>query len=146
MPLASPRTSRRPCARRREDLSRREFPLALVHRLRDDGFDAEHVITIGWRGASDDQIRGRLTDDEVLFLTQDEDFLFTRDLAATIMFSRVRQARPLIERLEIWRRAVRELVTNTAPERRFELLDDGSLVPWEHGPQNTWIAKPPRAR
>ena len=120
------------------------FPLTLVHRLRDDGLDADHVITSGWRGASDDEIRRRL-DADVLFLTQDEDFLFARDLVAVVMLSRVRQIRRLSERLEIWRRAVRELTTSTAPERRFELLDDGSLVSWAEGPQNTWIAKTPRS-
>jgi hypothetical protein len=119
------------------------FPLALVYRLRDDGHEADHVITVGWRGAPDERIRDRLMDAELLFLTQDEDFLFSRGLAAVIVLSRVRQARPLRERLDIWREAVRELMTIAAPERRFELLDDGSLMPWVEGPENTWIAKPP---
>jgi hypothetical protein len=38
------------------------FPLALVRHLKADGYQAEHVITIGWRGASDDRIRERLAD------------------------------------------------------------------------------------
>jgi len=77
------------------------------------------------------------------FLTQDEDFLFARDLAAVIVLSRVKQARPLVERIDIWRDAVRRLREN--PDgRRFELLDDGTLIPWEEGPHNSWIAKPPR--
>lgn len=120
------------------------FPLTLVHRLRDDGHDADHVVTVGWRGASDARIGERLVDGDLLFLTQDEDFLFTRGLAAVIVLSRVRQARPLQERIDIWRTAVRVLAGSALPERRFELLDDGSFVPWDEGPQNTWIAKAPR--
>ena len=119
------------------------FPLALVHRLREDGCVADHVITVGWRGASDALIAERLVDTELVFLTQDEDFLFGRDLAAVIVLSRVRQARPLAERIAIWREAIHRL--SERPEgRRFELLDDGSLIPWEEGPQNSWVAKPPR--
>jgi hypothetical protein len=119
------------------------LPLTLVHRLRDDGHAADHVITIGWRGASDARLAERLVEADLLFLTQDEDFLFARDLAAVIVLSRVKQARPLVERIGIWRDAVRRL-SETADGRRFELLDDGTLIPWEEGPQNTWIAKPRR--
>jgi predicted nuclease of predicted toxin-antitoxin system len=36
------------------------FPLGLVRRLRADGLVAEHIITLGWRGASDARIRERL--------------------------------------------------------------------------------------
>lgn len=78
--------------------------------LRDDGFEADHIITLDWRGASDTRIRERLQDAEVLFLTQDEDFLFGKAVAATIVVSRVRQSRRLQERIDVWRTAVRELV------------------------------------
>ena len=122
------------------------FPLDLERRLKSDGHDAEHVITIGWRGVSDDRIRDRLVDADLLFLTQDEDFLFSKGPAAIIVLSRVRQARPLGERIEIWRSAVEDLVANPPAERRFELMDDGGLVPWEERSQNTWIAKQPRGR
>ena len=120
------------------------FPLTLVHRLRDDGHDADHVITVGWRGSSDARISERLVDSDLLFLTQDEDFLFMHGVAALIVLSRVKQARPLGERIEIWRRTVQELIQNPRPERRFELLDDGTLTPWEEGPQDSWIAKVPQ--
>jgi hypothetical protein len=120
------------------------FPLALADRLKADGYEPEHVITIGWRGASDDRIRERLIDANLIFLTQDEDFLFSRGLAAIIVLSRVRQARPLRERIDIWRRAVRQLIQDPGAQRHFELMDDGGLVPWEEGPQSTWIAKAPR--
>jgi hypothetical protein len=122
------------------------FPLGLERRLKKEGYDAEHVITIGWRGVSDDRIRDRLVDAELLFLTHDEDFLFSKGPAAIIVLSRVRQARPLHDRIEIWRSAVEDLMTNPPAERRFELMDDGGLVPWEEGSRNTWIAKPPRRR
>lgn len=52
------------------------FPLGLVRVLELDGVQVEHIITLGWRGASDTRIRTRLSSPEVLFLTQDEDFLF----------------------------------------------------------------------
>ena len=120
------------------------FPLALVGHLQQDSYVTEHVITIGWRGASDDRIRQRLVDADLLFLTQDADFLFDNKSHALIMLSRVKQARPLRERVEIWRSAVRELMENPRTQRRFELLDDGVLIPWEEGPRNSWIAKAPR--
>jgi hypothetical protein len=45
--------------------------------------------------------------------------------------SRVRQARRLAERVEVWRTAILDLTQNPRPEQRFELMDDGSLVAWE---------------
>ena len=45
------------------------FPLALLRSLLRDGQEAEHIITMGWRGASDQRIRERLLDGSVLFLT-----------------------------------------------------------------------------
>ena len=51
------------------------FPLGLVRGLRDDGVSAEHIITLGWRGVTDARIREWLQDAQVVFLTQDEDFL-----------------------------------------------------------------------
>lgn len=51
------------------------FPLGLVRVLQADGLHVEHIITLGWRGASDARIRTRLSSPDVLFLTQDEDFL-----------------------------------------------------------------------
>lgn len=99
--------------------------------LRDDGFEADHIITLDWRGASDTRIRERLQDAEVLFLTQDEDFLFGKAVAATIVVSRVRQSRHLQERIDVWRTAVRELVlTLPRAERLFELMDNGVMAPW----------------
>lgn len=54
------------------------FPLALLRALHADGEAAEHIITLGLRGVSDRAIRERVLHADVLFLTQDEDFLFSR--------------------------------------------------------------------
>lgn len=107
------------------------FPLGLLRRIQNDGFICEHIITLGWRGASDSKIRERLQDDQLLFLTQDADFLFGSSVPAIVVVSRVRQARPLAERIEVWRTAVQELLSTARTERLFELTDDGLLVPWQ---------------
>ena len=39
------------------------FPLGLLRSLQTDGLSAQHIITLGWRGASDARIRERLQDD-----------------------------------------------------------------------------------
>ena len=74
------------------------FPLGLLRSLQTDGLSAQHIITLGWRGASDARIRERLQDDQMVFLTQDEDFLFGETSRAIVVLSRVRQSRPLNER------------------------------------------------
>ena len=106
------------------------FPLGLVRVLETDGLHLEHLITLGWRGASDTRIRTRLSSPDVLFLTQDEDFLFGESVAAIVMVSRVRQSRRLAERIEVWRGAVRELLRSPHAHRLFELTDQGVLMPW----------------
>jgi hypothetical protein len=122
------------------------FPLALYRRLIADGEDVEHIITLGWRGAPDRRIRDRLAEKHLLFLTQDEDFLFNEPTEALLVVSRVRQARRLAERVEIWRRAILDLTQNPRPQRRFELMDDGSLVAWEQRSPGVWTASPPHPK
>jgi Domain of unknown function (DUF5615) len=102
------------------------FPLGLLRRLHAGGIAAEHIIRLGWRGATDSRIRHRLADANVIFLTNDEDFLFGPSVAGIVVVSRVRQSRRLTERIEIWTGAVRELVPGSHPERLFELMDDGA--------------------
>jgi uncharacterized protein DUF5615 len=119
------------------------FPLGLERQLKRDGYEVEHVITIGWRGASDARISGRLAEADLLFLTQDEDFLFSKGPLAMIVVSRVKQARPLRERIEVWQSAVAHVSANPPLERRFELMDDGQLVPWAETSPNAWTRKPP---
>ena len=119
------------------------FPLALLRSLLSDGEKAEHIITLGWRGVSDARIRERLSDPEVLFLTQDDDFLFSEPTRAVIVISRVRQARRIVERVDIWRRAIRVLLEVPRTAQRFELLDNGTLLPWEQAADGVWITKRP---
>jgi predicted nuclease of predicted toxin-antitoxin system len=69
------------------------FPLALYCGLKAEGKEVGHIITLGLRGTSDQHITERLFDKDVLFLTHDDDFLFGRLTAATVVLSRVRQAR-----------------------------------------------------
>lgn len=111
------------------------FPLGLVRVLELDGVQVEHIITLGWRGASDTRIRTRLSSPDVLFLTQDEDFLFGESVASIVVVSRVRQARRLTERIEVWRRAVGDLVSTPQSVRLFELTDEGVLMPWRDATQ-----------
>ena len=106
------------------------FPLGLVRVLETGGLHVEHIITLGWRGASDTRIRTRLSSPQVLFLTQDEDFLFGEPVPSIVVVPRVRQARRLAERIEVWRRAVEELLRSPQTDRLFELTDDGGLMPW----------------
>jgi hypothetical protein len=106
------------------------FPLGLVRVLEADGLHVEHIITLGWRGASDSRIRTRLSSPEVAFLTQDEDFLFGEAVSSIVVVSRVRQARPLAERIDLWHRAVEELLRIPHTQRLFELTDEGVLLPW----------------
>jgi len=106
------------------------FPLGLLHRLRAEGIDADHVITLNWRGVSDRELRERLPREEILFLTHDREFLTTdTEPFRIVLMSRVRQARPLADRIAIWNRAIRSL-ERASSERLFELTDDGQLLPW----------------
>jgi hypothetical protein len=109
----------------------------LLRSLQDDGLAAQHIITLGRRGASDARIRERLQDDQVVFLTQDEDFLFGEASRAIVVLSRVRQSRLLKDRIEIWRHCVRELLQASKPERLYELMDNGALLPWQDTSSDT---------
>ena len=106
------------------------FPLGLVRALQADDLHVEHIITLGWRGASDARVRTRLSSPNVIFFTQDEDFLFSQPVASIVVVSRVRQARRLEDRIEVWRTAVQELVRAPQQTRLFELTDAGMLLPW----------------
>jgi predicted nuclease of predicted toxin-antitoxin system len=51
------------------------FPIQLYRRLQETGHAAEHIIALGLRGITDDQIRQRLAvEADLLFLTQDTEF------------------------------------------------------------------------
>ena len=106
------------------------FPLRLLGVLREVGIASDHVITLGWRGKPDSFIRQHLVDSAVVFLTHDEDYLFGPSVASTVVVSRVRQSRPLIERVAVWQAAVQDRCANPWAETLFELTDDGRLLPW----------------
>ena len=72
--------------------------------------------------------------DQILFLTQDDDFLFGEPVTAIVVLSRVRQARPIQDRVEVWREAVQRVAREPRESRLFELLDDGTLLPWQDAP------------
>jgi predicted nuclease of predicted toxin-antitoxin system len=107
------------------------FPLGWVRVLEADGVKVEHIIiTLGWRGASDARIRERLNDNDLIFLTQDEDFLSGKAVPATVVVSRVRQSRTLTDRIQVWKSAVHALLAIRGATRVFALKDDGAVVPW----------------
>lgn len=107
------------------------FPIQLHRRLVDRGHEAEHIILLGQRGCSDDVIRGRLEREELLFVTQDEDFMsLPSECRARILVSRVRQELPIQVRVNTWMRAIDEFFESRPAEPLFEVFDDGRLVPW----------------
>lgn len=106
------------------------FPLGLVRALQTDGIQVDHIITLNLRGASDGRIREYLSDRDIVFLTQDDDFLVGSPVNATIVVSRVRQSRPLADRIEVCRKAIANLDSLSQATRVFELSDEGMLDPW----------------
>jgi hypothetical protein len=107
------------------------FPLALVKRLREEGHEVEHMILLGLRGAPDSVIVARLDSENLLFLTQDREFLDLPKMRSAVIISRVSQSLPLIVRLETWLKAIREYVSHDWSEKFFEVFDDGKLRPWQ---------------
>ena len=107
------------------------FPLRFYTRLQKEGFQAEHIL-LGQRGIHDREIMARLNREELLFLTQDEDFVEAApDCKASIIWSRVSQSMPIDERVEIWLNAVKLFLSKKWTEKFFELYDDGNLHPIE---------------
>lgn len=70
------------------------FPLRLYTRLQKEGLAAQHILLTD-RGIQDKQIIARLMQEEVLFLTQDENFVEAApDCKAGIIWSRISQCSP----------------------------------------------------
>lgn len=108
------------------------FPISLYHRLRSSGIDAEHIIILGQRGLQDAEVRKRLAQEELLFLTQDTEFEdMPIDYRATVMISRVRQSLPIRQRVDIWSRAIEGFMARRPAGQLFDLLETGEIVPWE---------------
>jgi predicted nuclease of predicted toxin-antitoxin system len=84
------------------------------------------------RGIQDKKIIARLTQEELLFLTQDEDFVEAApDCRASIIWSRVSQSMAIDQRVEIWLNAVKQFFSKKWSEKFFELYDNGQLYPIE---------------
>jgi predicted nuclease of predicted toxin-antitoxin system len=107
------------------------FPLALVRELRRHGRETEHIILLGLRGAPDSLIVDRLNSEDLLFLTQDQEFLSRPLTRSPAIVSRVTQALPIGILVDIWLRAIRDYFSRDWRERLFEVFDDGRLVPWK---------------
>ena len=87
------------------------FPLRLSHELRARGFECDHVIELGLRGISDSEIINRLEHDpELVLLTQDADFEDVAISSGAVLISRVPQALPIAQRVDVWLRAIETLV------------------------------------
>ena len=107
------------------------FPLRLYNELLQEGYEAEHIL-LTHRGIHDKEIIVRLNKEELLFLTQDEDFVEAApDCKASIIWSRVSQSMLIDKRVEIWLGAVRQFFDKSWKEKFFELYDDGKLYPVE---------------
>jgi predicted nuclease of predicted toxin-antitoxin system len=107
------------------------FPLRFYTKLQKEAFSVEHIL-LTHRGIHDTQIIARLSREEVLFLTQDEDFVEAApDCKASIIWSRVSQSMAIDQRIEIWLNAVRQFLSKKWDEKFFELYDDGQLHPIE---------------
>lgn len=102
------------------------FPLRFYNRLQKEGFSAEHIL-LTHRGIHDRDILIRLRQEELLFLTQDEDFVdAVPDCKASIIWSRVSQSMAIDRRVEIWLNAVNQFLSKKWAEKFFELYDDGT--------------------
>lgn len=107
------------------------FPLPLHHRLRDAGYEVDHIIVLGQRGLGDSAIRHRLESEDLLFLTNDTEFFAgSSRYHSVVIVSRVRQNRPLRDRVELWFQSLAHFVAAKPSGTIFELLDTGEIVPW----------------
>ena len=107
------------------------FPLRFYTRLQQEGLPAQHILLTD-RGVHDKQIIARLKQEDILFLTQDEDFVeAVPDCKTSIIWSRVSQSMAIDTRVEIWLSAVRQFFAKQWSEKFFELYDDGELHPIE---------------
>jgi hypothetical protein len=106
------------------------FPMPLYRRLRLAGYDVEHIIALGQRGLPDASIQERLREEELLFLTQDDDFgNISGAHSGTIIISRIRQSLPIKKRTEIWLYSIEKFLVDMPAGKLFDLLETGELVP-----------------
>lgn len=105
------------------------FPLRLRHRLQAEGIDCEHLIALGLRGITDGQIVQRLTEGDVVLLTQDREFEELPIPAGKVIISRVPQSLPIERRVELWLGALRRFLETQPEGVRFEISEEGELEP-----------------
>ena len=108
------------------------FPLPLYHRLREKGYDAEHVIVLGQRGVPDSALRARLAGEALVFLTNDTEFDdIPADSPSQVIISRLPQRLPTARRVEIWMKALEQFAARKPAQRLFDLAPDGEILAWE---------------
>jgi hypothetical protein len=108
------------------------FPLPLYHRLHAEGYDVEHIIVLGQRGIRDVELRKRLAEEDMVFLTHDAEFEdVPTGYRGTVIISRVRQGLPIQHRVQLWFNAIQDFMARRPAGKLFDLLETGELVPWE---------------
>ena len=108
------------------------FPLPLYRKLREAGYDAEHVVALGKRGMPDAELRRRLTEEALLFLTNDTEFEeLAAECRAQVIISRLPQRLPIAQRVEVWFKALQTFLERKPAQKLFDLLPDGQIVAWE---------------
>ena len=108
------------------------FPIALHRALAESGREVDHVILLGLRGSSDSVLLDQLRREELLFVTQDTEFLsIPADLRGIVIVSGVRQERRIRDRVRIWMKALDRYFEKRPPEKLFEIDDSGELRPWK---------------
>ena len=104
----------------------------LYHRLRSARHDVEHIIVLGQRGIKDREILKRLEAEEIIFLTQDSEFLDRpTGYPGAVIVSSVRQAMAIQDRVQIWAAAIEGFLARRPTGKLFELLETGEIVAWE---------------
>jgi len=118
------------------------FPLPLYKRLREAGYDAEHVIALGRRGMPDAELRDRLSREALIFLTNDTEFeAVGADWRAQVIISRLPQRLPIARRVEICFKALQTFMKQQPPQKLFDLMPDGEVVAWEIREGGRWLRR-----
>ena len=111
------------------------FPLSLHRRLRQKGYDAEHVIVLGQRGMPDSALRERLAKETLVFLTNDAEFeQLADDIRSQVIISRLPQRLPTAQRVDIWMKGLETFLERKPEGRLFDLMPNGEIVAWEIRP------------
>ena len=110
------------------------FPLALLCSLQEEGYEVDHIIVLGLRGAPDREIVDRLNSEDLLLLTHDHEFLDLSLSRSCVIVSRVTQSQAITVPVEIWLKAIREYFACDWRQTLFEVFDDARLRHWRKLP------------